>query len=325
MDGSNSPVRSRVITFFSNYKPLVLAYIIMIALLAIAELTVPGYLSISQASNLMRQISFLAIVCIGQAYVIISGGIDLSIASVINLSNIVAAALMAGRNENVLVACAAVFGVGLLVGAINGLGVHYLKIPPLIMTLAMSSVVQGFAFIYSRGAPKGAAAPVIRQLATGRLFDVVSVPFIIFIVLAAVFIIILHFTTMGRSIYAVGANTITAKNSGVNVVRVRLGVYMVSGFMCSLVGLLLIGYTGTSFLNTGNQFTMNSITAVVIGGVSVVGGVGSYVGVIAGAVIMTVILNLLTVVRIPEFGRLLAQGLILLFILLLYGREKKKR
>jgi len=317
--------QSRALAFFANHKPLVLAYIIMVSLLIIAEIMVPGYLNINHASNLMRQISFLAIVCIGQTYVIISGGIDLSIAAVINLSNIVAAAQMAGKNENVLVACLAVFGIGLLSGASNGLGVHFLRIPPLVMTLAISSVVQGFAFIYSRGAPKGATAPFIQQLATGRLLNIISIPFIIFVMLATVFIVILHFTTMGRSIYAVGANSVTAEYSGVNVARVRLGVYMVSGFMCSLVGLLLIGYTGTSFLNTGDPFTMNSITAVVIGGVSVAGGVGSYVGTIAGAVIMTVVLNLLTVARIPEFGRQLAQGLILLAILLLYGREKKKR
>jgi len=154
---------------------------------------------------------------------------------------------------------------------------------------------------------------------------VISIPFLIFIALAVVFIVILHFTTMGRSIYAVGANPVTSQFSGVSVARVRLGVYMVGGFMSALIGLLVVGYTGTSFLTTGEPYTMNSITAVVIGGTSIVGGAGGYVGTIAGAVIMTVVLNLLMVARIPEFGRMLAQGIIILVILLLYGRERKKR
>ena len=318
-------IRSAAGSLFRNYKPLVMTYIVMIVLLALAEILVPGFLDISHAGNLMRQISFLAIVSIGQTYIILTGGIDLSVASMINLSNIVAADIMAGQDKNVLMACLAVFGLGLLFGACNGVGVHYLKISPLVMTLAISSVAQGFAYIYSKGAPKGAAAPIIKTLATGRLFETISIPFLIFIALAVIFIIILHFTTMGRSIYAVGANPVTSQYSGVNVARVRLGVYMVGGFMSALVGLLLIGYTGTSFLNTGEPFTMNSITAVVIGGTSIVGGAGGYVGTIAGSVIMTVVLNLLMVARIPEFGRMLAQGAIILVILLLYGRERKKR
>lgn len=320
---SNSKSGKRLAAVSAN-KQLIMAYGVMVLILILAELVSPGFLALSHLDSIMRQICFLAIVGIGQTYAIITGGIDLSVASVIALSNVVSAQIMSGQDENVLPAILAVLAIGLFAGLANGAGVQYLKISPLVMTLAMGSVMQGAAYIYCKGAPKGATAPFVRNLAVGKLFGL-SLPFLIWLVLAAVFVVVLKCTTAGRAVYAVGTNQEAARQSGVHTSRTIIGVYVLSGIMSALVGFLLIGYTGTSFLNTGEPYTMNSIAAVVIGGTSVAGGSGGYIGTIAGAVIMTVLVSILTVAKIPEFGRQMAQGIIILVILLVYGRERKKR
>lgn len=314
----------RRLAALKDHKQLVMAYGVMVLILIFAQIVSPGFLALNHLDSILRQICFLAIVGIGQTCAIMTGGIDLSVASVIAVSNVVSAQLMSGQDENVPIAFLVVLGIGLFAGLANGIGVQYLKISPLVMTLAMGSVMQGAAYIYCKGAPKGATAPFVRNLAIGKLFGI-SLPFLIWLVLAAVFIIVLKCTTIGRAIYAVGTNQEAARQSGIHTSRTVIGVYALSGVMSALVGFLLIGYTGTSFLNTGEPYTMNSIAAVVIGGTSVAGGSGGYVGTIAGAVIMTVLVSILTVAKIPEFGRQMAQGLIILAILLVYGRERKKR
>ncbi len=253
------------------------------------------------------------------------GGIDLSIASIITLSNVLSAQVMDGRNENVPTAVALVLALGVVCGLLNGLGIVHLRISPLVMTLGMGSVVQGIAYIYSKGAPKGATAPFIQLMSTGKFLGVLSSPFLIWVCLSAVTIVVLRFTTLGRSIYACGSNPVSARYSGVSIRSTTLAVYAVSSVLAALTGLLLIGYTRTSYLDTGNVYTMNSIAAVVIGGTSVSGGMGGYAGTIAGSFIMTIIIGLLSVVRIPVSGRQIVQGLIILVIILAYGREQKRR
>jgi ribose transport system permease protein len=302
-----------------------IVFIVMGCLLVIAELISPGFLGFSHMNSVLRQASFLGIVAIGQTLVIISGGIDLSIAPLITLANVMSAQIMDGKDANVVWAIAIVFCIGLCCGLFNGLGIYYLRISPLVMTLGMGSVVQGIAYIYSKGAPKGATAPFMKAVSTGRILGVLSSPLLIWLALAAVTIIILRYATLGRYIYAVGSNSVCARYSGVDIRATTVSIYVISSIMASLIGLLLIGYTGTSYLDTGNAYTMNSIAAVVIGGTSVAGGLGGYAGTIAGSVIMTIIIGLLAVVRIPISGREIAQGLIILLILLAYGREQKRR
>jgi ribose transport system permease protein len=315
----------RTVSITENIKnngQLVAVYGIMALFLVLAEIMAPGFLNISHLSNTIRQVSFLATVSIGQTAVILAGGIDLSIASIITLANVVSAQMMNGSNAEIPVTIVIILGMGFVCGLINGIGVHGLKISPLIMTLAMGSVWKGAAYVYCKGAPKGATAPLIKTLVTGS-FSGIPYCTVIWLIFAAIFIIILNKTVAGRAIFAIGTNREAARLSGVKPGVTTLGVYILSATMSALVGFLLIGYTGTSFLNTGDPYTMNSVAAVVIGGTSVAGGVGSYLGTIPGAVIMVIMTNILTVIKIPEFGRQIAQGLIILIILLVYGRGRK--
>jgi ribose transport system permease protein len=310
---------------WEKVKSGVLVYLILIVLLFLAELIAPGFLAFNHMDSVLRQASFLGIVAIGQTIVILIGGIDLSVASGITIANIVGAQLMDGKNSNILVAIGAVLLIGLIIGLINGLGVHFFHIPPLVMTLGVGSVVQGIVLLYSKGAPKGHTAPLIEFISTGRIGGTISGILLVWIILSILTVIILKFTTYGRSIYALGTNVVSARYSGVNVPLTTIAIYVASGLLAALTGFLLVGYTGTSFLTSGDVYSMNSIVAVVVGGTSIIGGSGGYIGTIAGSIIMTVITSLLTIIKIPESGRQVAQGLIILIVVFIYGREKLKR
>jgi len=305
-------------------KSGLLVYLILLVLLIIAEIVSPGFLSFHHLGNVLRQASFLGIVAIGQTFVILSGGIDLSVASIITLANVVSAQIMDGSNGNLLLALITVIAIGAVVGLANGSGVCFLKIPPLIMTLGVGSVVQGIALVYSKGAPKGYAAPLVRFISNEKIGGLISGAVILWLILGLITILILKYTTFGRNVYAIGTNVVAARYSGVNITRVTLSIYILSGIMSAITGTLLVGYTGTSFLDAGTAYTMNSIAAVVVGGTSIIGGRGGYGGTIAGAIIMTIIGSLLTIVHIPESGRQIAQGLIILCLVLIYGREKTR-
>jgi ribose transport system permease protein len=305
-------------------KTTILVFGIMIAMFIISEIISPGFLQYSHLESVVRQAAFLGIVAIGQTFVILLGGIDLSVAAVITLSNVVAAQMMDGKDQNVFVTVIAVLLIGLAAGGLNGLGIRFLKIPPLIMTLGFSSVIQGISLIYSKGAPKGATSPFIEFVSTGRIGGTISGIIVIWIVLSGAAILILRRSIYGRSIYILGTNPVAARYSGINITKITLLTYIISGVMSAITGLLLVGYTGTSYLNVGDVYTMSSIAAVVIGGTAIVGGAGGYLGTIPGSLIMIVINSILTIVRIPESGRQITQGVIILLIVLLFERRKNR-
>ena len=228
---------------------------------------------------------------------------------------------MDGSNGNLLLALIAVIAIGAVVGLANGSGGLFLENSSLNNDLRVE-VVQGIALVYSKGAPKGYAAPLVRFISNEKIGGLISGAVILWLILGLITILILKYTTFGRNVYAIGTNVVAARYSGVNITRVTLSIYILSGIMSAITGTLLVGYTGTSFLDAGTAYTMNSIAAVVVGGTSIIGGRGGYGGTIAGAIIMTIIGSLLTIVHIPESGRQIAQGLIILCLVLIYGREK---
>ena len=310
-------------SFLQKNLQILLTYLVVILLLIAAQTISPGFLNRTSLTSWLRQISFLSIVAIGQTLVILSGGINLSVASGVTLANVVGAQLMAGKNENALFAFTVVVLIGLLTGLVNGSGIYFLKISPLVMTLAMDSVLLGAAYIYCQGAPKGATAPFVKTLATGWIGDLVPINFLIFLILGIATVFFINCTTFGRDIKAIGTNVKASSYSGVRVAGITILIYCISGVMSSIVGFLLVGYSGTSYLNIGTEYSMNSIAAVVLGGTSIAGGLGGYTGTVAGAAIVIILQSILTVINIPDYGRSMIHGLVLIVILLLYAREKK--
>ncbi|MHB8963536.1 MAG: ABC transporter permease, partial [Saccharofermentanales bacterium] len=179
-----------------------LVYIMLVALLIFAESIIPGFLRIGHMGSLLKMAAFTGIVAIGQTFVILIGGIDMSIANVVTLANIVAAQIMLGENSNILPALAAILAIGVVVGIANASGINFLKIPPMIMTLGIGIVLQGIMLLYSKGAPKGNAAPFIRSLVNETsIFGIFAPIVLIWLILGAISICVLKFTTFGRKIY----------------------------------------------------------------------------------------------------------------------------
>lgn len=291
-------------------------------LVALGAAISPGFASPDHLLLILNLAAFLGLVAIGQTLVILSGGIDLSVSSVVTLTGVVCAALMNGSNAHVASAITISCAVGLLAGLANGLGVAYLQINPMVMTLGTTSVIQGIALLYTNGAPKGSAAPLLSRIATERLFGVVPIVLVVWALISAVVIVLLHRTVWGRRLYALGNSPKAAFYSGVRVNGMTVSLYLASGLCAALAGVLLTGYTRTSYLNIGDPYQMNSIAAVVIGGASILGGSGSYIGTIAGCIIMVLIQSLLPIFAIPEAGRRIISGALILLLLLLYGRAR---
>jgi ribose transport system permease protein len=229
---------------------------------------------------------------------------------------------MNGENGNIWLAALVVLAVGFGLGCVSGAGVAFFGMPPLVMTLAMGSVVQGLTLIYTGGQPKGRSAELLQVIGTGRTADIPHI-LIVWVVIAAIAIVLLSQTRWARLLYGIGENDLTARLSGARTRVIRTVAYGLSGAIAALAGLFLLGYTGTAYLDIGSKYVMPSIAAVVIGGVSMEGGKGKYAGVIAGAIVLTTLSSILVSLNTGEGGRQIVYGLVLLVLLGMYAKRKK--
>lgn len=308
-----------------SFQTTHIVFITLLGLLLIARALSPGFFAQGNISNILRQCAFLGLVAVGQTFVIITAGTDLSVSYLVTMGNLIGAQLMASSNANIPQALFSVIAIGAVVGIINGAGVHYLKIPSLLMTLGVGTVLQGIYYLYTKGAPKGNTAPLINSIVTNRIIGPITQLILIWIIVSIVVMLVLHKTTFGRNVYAIGENAKAAKYAGVPVGRTTILVYMISGIFACVTGLLLVGYTGTSFLDAGTDYQMDSIAAVVIGGTMLSGGSGGYGGTIGGTMILCVILNILNIIMVPTFGKAILRGSIIIILLIVYGIQKKRK
>ncbi|WRP17046.1 ABC transporter permease [Carboxydochorda subterranea] len=308
-------------------NPTLVALLLVVALFGLGQALSPGFLSYGQVLNVLRIASFLGIVAAGQTLVVISGGegIDLSVGAVMSLAAVMTAHITLARDALLLQALAAVLVTGLALGALNGVGIAYLRIPPLVMTLGMTGVVQGLTLVYTQGQPKGRAAPLLNEIVVHPW--VWGIPGILFLWLAVAIgmTVLLSRTSFGRRLYAIGANRTAALLSGIHVPRMVVATYALSGALAALAGYLFVGYTTTVFLDIGGDYVLRSVAAVVVGGTSLAGGAGSYTGSVVGAVVLTVLEAILTTLRMGEAGRQVVHGLVLVLLLAAYGRQRRLR
>ncbi|NUL49473.1 ABC transporter permease [Cellulosimicrobium funkei] len=307
--------------------PVVIAAVIAVGLVVIGGILRPGFADPDQVVSMLRIASFLGIIAIGQTIVVLSGGegIDLSVGTVATLSAIIAARIMDGANAGALGGVLLAVGVAAVIGLVNGLGVVFLRIPPFVMTLGMMGVVSGLILVVTGGVADGRAAPVLIDLVSGR--GVFGVPGIVllWIGLTAAVVLLLRRTGYGWSLHAVGANREAARLSGVPVARTRVLAYVLCSAFAAIGGIAMLGYTQTVFLSLADGQMMPSIAAVIIGGTLVSGGVGGVLGTGIGAVVLTVLNSLLTTLTIPESTRTVVNGLVLIVLLAVYGRQRRLR
>jgi ribose/xylose/arabinose/galactoside ABC-type transport system permease subunit len=271
-------------------------------------------------TNVLRQSTFLVIVTLGQALVLISGGFDLSVGAVIAVTSVVTARYMANfyaanpESEvlSVLVGIGAGLLVGLIFGLVNGIGVARFKVSPFIMTLGMASVGGGFALWYTGGSPVSGMPPLFtRTMGTGEWFGIdVPIYFAIGATLLVMFLI--SATPWGRYVYAIGGNTKAAYLSGIPVGVYTASVYVMCSLLAALSGILLTARTSSGEPNLGTEYPLESITAAVIGGVSLRGGEGRIIGAVLGAIFIRLLQNGMNLIRIESYIQTIAIGVILI-------------
>ena len=307
--------------------PVVVAALIAVLLVVVGGLLRPGFAAPAQIVDMLRVASFLGIIAIGQTIVVLSGGegIDLSVGTVATLGAILASRTMAGDDAMIVPALLLALAVAALIGLANGLGIVLLRIPPFVMTLGMLGVVSGLILVVTGGRADGRAAPALVSLVNGR--DVLGLPgiLLVWLVLGIAVTLVLRRTVFGARLYAIGTSREAARLSGVPVRRVTVSAYVLSSLFAALGGIAMVGYSQQVFLNLADDLTLPSIAAVVIGGTLVAGGVGGYLGSAVGAIVLTVLTSLLTTLAMPEWARIVVQGVVLIALLAVYGRQRRLR
>ena len=267
--------------------------------------------SLKYYDSLLVLSTFLAILALGQGSVILAGGLDLSVPWTIAFCGIVAAGLIQGSNAATLWVVPVVLAVGALIGMVNGLGVAFLGLPPIVVTLAMDGILQGAALLFSGGTPAGFSSPALRWLMTGSLVGLTPVVFLV-IAFGVFAVVLLDRTVFGRSVYAIGNSPRASFLSAVGVNSTVTRVFMLSGFCSALVGILATGFSGQASLGMGDDFLLPSIAVVVVGGTLITGGRGHYLGMIGGVLLLTALQTLLAGTTLPHAARDIIFGAVVL-------------
>jgi ribose transport system permease protein len=271
----------------------------------------------------------IGIMSIGMTMIIVSGGIDLSVGSVMAVSAMFAARLMTYHGVAPWTAVILGFTMGIALGAVNGLIITQVKVNPFITTLGMMSIARGLTYLLATGLQGTVASnipmrnPSVNFLGAGYV-GVVPFPVIEMVVLVIIFSLFLNHTVLGRQIYAVGSNELAARLSGVNVNMVRLFVYSLAGFFYALAGIMNAGLLSTAATNLGVGNELDVIAAVVIGGASLSGGEGTILGAVIGAAIMAVIRNAFVLLKLPIYTQTVAIGLVIILAVAMDQLRKRR-
>ena len=290
-------------------------YIALVALLFIAFVVNiiwgVNFFKISNLFNVARTSSILGVVSLGQTMVIISGGLDLSVGSVISTSDVVAASIIDGIDTRVIPVVVLCLLMGGLIGLFNGFLVTKRDVPPFIATLGTSIILRGGRLIYTRGSPKGNIPESLRFIGIGSVAGIPAI-LILFVVVAIIFAIVLNRTMYGRRLYVTGSNAAASRLCGVNTDRTTIMAYMICSTTAALGGLLLAAYTNTADNWVGDGYDLDSIAAVVLGGAAIGGGIGSISGTIIGVIVMIVLLNLSLLANLPIQSQMLVKGAVVI-------------
>ena len=282
-------------------------YAIFVALVVeclVVGLSADAFFTQANLSNVLRQNAFIAILAAGMTFVILTGGIDLSVGSVVGLSGVICADLLA-RQIGVAPAVAAGLAVGVLVGLMNGLAVTRLRVPAFVVTLAMMLIVRGLAFKHTDARTITGLPDSFAALSGGPAAAVVML---------AVFLVawvVLVRTPFGRHVHAVGGNPQAAWLSGVRVTRVQLSVYAIAGLAAGISGVLVASRLSAGYPRAGEYYELDAIAAVVVGGTSLFGGRGSIWGTLAGAFFIGILNNALNLFHVSTYDQMIVKGIVL--------------
>jgi len=302
------------------------ALVAAVLLFALGEIVHPGFARLDSIEAVLTVASFVGLVAAGQTFVVLIGGIDLSVPWVLNGAAILLVTSSLGEDGRAAYALLLTLGMGAGVGALNGIGVAFLEVPAVVITLAMNGIMEGLTLGLSGGLTCQQCASYAPPIVQRAVHDqILGAPAELYLWLAVIIIVsfVLSRTRFGRHTYAIGNNARASYLAGVNVRLTTVLLYALSGFFSALAGILLVGFGGQAALGMGTPYLFQSIAAVVIGGVYILGGRGSYVGAAAGAASLTALVSVLLAMNMPDYGRSILYGVVILVLLLLYGREEK--
>jgi ribose/xylose/arabinose/galactoside ABC-type transport system permease subunit len=285
------------------------------------------FASVDNIFNVLRQVAMTGIISIGMTFVMITGGIDLSVGSIAGMS-VLSCALMLVKGIHPVLACAISVTLSVLVGALNGWLVAHMELPALIATLGTETALRGLVYISTNASPVFGFTESFRVLGQGYVFGVIPIPVLIAGVTLVIAWIYINMTTLGRYTYAVGGNEEVARLSGISVRKVKYITYMISGFCAGLAGIILLSRLFSGQPRAGLNYEMEAITAVVLGGVSVSGGHGRLSGVIIGVLIMGVLSNGMIMLGVNEYWQMFLRGTVLIIAVCIdirTGRSVGKR
>ena len=300
-------------------------FIAFIAILTILVVLSPNaFARPANLINIIKQASINGILAMGMMFVIISGGIDLSVGSIVALAGVIAASFAHPGEFPLVVPIVLAASIGLLAGVLNGVGVAYGNIPPFIVTLGSMTIIRGLALIASNGQPVFNVTKAFENLAGGFVLNTIPHLVVYFVIVTIISAFLLTKTVFGRRVYAVGGNEVAAKVSGINVSKIKIAVYSISGFLAGIAGALLASRIVSGNPTAGQAYELDAIAAVIIGGVSMSGGAGKWYGTVIGALLIAVIGNGLDILNVSSHFQLLIKGSIIIIAVLLDMKGKGK-
>ena len=314
-------------SFFAKYKSNLFLFAIVIALWFILPLFFDNFGGAAQLSYILLQSSFLGIAAAGQNIIMLTGGIDLSCGNAISLSGVLFSYFLTRLGIPFVLSLALTLLCVMAFGFLNGYCISTFRIPPMVMTLSMATMIMGVELLITNGFPASIDHAAFKNWVTHESFLGIANSTLAWVVVAAFMVFFLRRTVTGRKIYLYGSNPVATKYSGFRDRQICLITYTAGAAMFAISGLLLVGYTGQSALNIGDDYQYLSIAAVVLGGTSVNGGKGGYVGTIAGVLILIIVQSILVMLNIDYGGQNFVEGLIILALTTVYAssvREKRK-
>lgn len=296
--------------------------IVLVVIIIMGKIVSPYFLTLRNLQNVLTFAAVVSVISVGQFFVIVTGGIDLSVGSIAALSTVVAAVMMK-NGCSAAVASVVALAVAALAGCINGLLVVYAKLAPFIATLAMMSIARGTAYLIQVGSLISITNKNFIWFFSGKLGPVPN-PVIMFILIMLIAAFFMHFTTFGRRLYAIGGNPEAARLSGLPVNRCIFSVYMLCGLLCGVGGVILAAQLtqGSSLLATG--YELDTIAAVVVGGASLSGGTGDPIGAVVGGLIIAILCNIMNLLTIPSEPQMIVKGLLIIISVMFIGKKGLK-
>jgi len=311
-------------TRFLNRHSEIVVFFFLILMVFVAAKSTPLFLKPANLTNVMRQAASLGIVAIGQTIVILLAGTDLSVSAVATVSNVIAAVLMMGKDENILPAILVALLAGIIVGFLNGFFITKFSLPDFVVTLAIYSVVNGLMFVFTTGREVGSVSGKFMAFGSKDIFSI-PITMYIWMGLTIFAVIFLQYTKFGRMIYEVGGNPESARLSGINTSLVRVVSYIICGVMAAISGLVLLSRLGVGYPLSGKELQLDSIIAVVIGGTSLNGGRGNLLGTVAGVLILSSLNNIFNLIGISTFMQIVIKGLIIIIVVVLRAMNEKNQ